>query len=155
MRNEITLTFLLFALLVLISGCMKRGPYVLDTQQPLDLVIQVDFVDARNEDELYDSVTYTQFVICTLDSKQTLAFLEEIQTLDFFIPGYEPSRHLGEIAARLYYSDGSSEFIGNNCSKYFDADFICLDRGIYYPDEESFYELFSKYADSQSLPRRN
>ena len=144
----------IFGLFVLLCSCMERGPYSAPLNQPIDEILKVDLVDGRNEYELFYSESYANTVICTLDSEQMDVFLEGLLTVEFFVPSLEPSRHLGELAARVYYKNGNSDIIGSNCCYYVDSNFKILDRGTYYPNKESFYTLFGRFIDTELMTQR-
>ena len=152
--KRISVYIFVIILVPILCSCMRRGPYPPQLHQSPDQVVKVEFVDGRNETELFKIENYNSFVLYTLEPGQTDSFMDGLLTVEFFIPGWEPSRHLGEIAARIYYKDGSSDLVGNNCNYYFDADFEILDIGVHYPDNESFYALFERYVDPVLLPRR-
>lgn len=141
-------------LLILLCSCMGRGPFSPPLKQTTTDIIKVEFVDGRNEADLFNVDTYSNYVIYTLDTKQTNDFIEGLLTVEFYIPSLEPSRHLGDIAVRIYYKNGNSDLIGSNCNYSVDSNLKILDRGVYYPDEDAFYSLFAKFVDSQLLPRR-
>lgn len=141
-------------LFVALCSCMNRGPYSAPLKQPLDAIIKVDLLDGRNEAELFEADTYASCVIYSLSSSQIPAFVDRLQFVDFYIPSFEPSRHLGEIAVRICYSDGSSDILGSNCNYSIDPNFNVIDKGVYYPDEDAIYALFAEFVDSQLLPHR-
>lgn len=145
--------FIIFCvLLIVLCACMKSGPYPVPLKQSPDAIVKVDLLDGQNETALFEKDTYSNCVIYSLDSSQLPAFIKALQSIEFYRPLLEPSRHLGNIAARIYYADGSSDLIGSNCNYNFDADLNILGRGTSYPDEEAFYAIFSKFIDPQLLP---
>ena len=147
MRKKFALFFLLSILILTLCSCFKRGPYPPKLRQTLDQVVQVDLVDARNERELYKTESYSKYVLYTIPAEETADFMEQLQTVRFYLPGYEPASHLGKVAFRVYYADGSSDYIGSNATYYRDVKNEYAGYSMSHPEQEEFFALFTKYAD--------
>ena len=150
----ILMIFSLF-LLCTLSGCLTSGPYSAPLTQPMENVVNVEFLDGRKEDDLFENINYDDLLIYTLTPEETVAFMEGLQGISFYMPNLEPSRHLGMVAARIYYKDGCSDIIGDNCHYYIGPQFEVLDRGVRFPDEQAFYNLFEQFVDPKLLPKRD
>ena len=102
---------------------------------------------------MFDSNTYDSTILYSLADNECVLFMEELDKVVFYMPLLEPARHLGEIAVRIFYEDGTSDLIGSNCHYYLASNYDISKRGVAYPDEEMFYGLFAQFVDSQLLPR--
>lgn len=140
-------------LLLTMCACYKQGPFPAPIHQPVENIVKVDIVDGRNEPALYHSETYQDYVICSLKPEEIAPFIEELKTIEFFQPGWEPARDLGYLIVWIYYENGNSDVIGIVCNRYFDPELDYLVYGLDYPDEESFYALVEQYVDPTLLPR--
>ena len=153
MKRYILLVFLAAVILLTICSCYQRGPYPAPIHQPLEDIIKIDIVDGRNELELYYRPTYQVNVIYTLKPEEIAPFVEGLQVIEFYKPGFEPARDLGYFGIWIYYKDGNSDLIGTICNKYLDSEGNYLLRGIDNPDDEAFYALVEQYVDPALLPR--
>lgn len=131
----------------------RRGPYPAPIHQSIENVVKVDVVSGLKEEALYNSETYQDCVIYTLEPEEIAPFIEGLQTISFYKPGYEPTRVLGYFAVWIYYKDGNSDLIGTYCHRYYDPDLNSLDYGIDRPEMEPFYALAEQYVDPALLPR--
>lgn len=138
---------------LIISGCYRRGPYPAPIHQPLKDIVKVELVSGLNEMALYSEETYQDCVIYTLEPEEIAPFIERLQSISFYRPGFEPARDLGYFAVWIYYKDGNSDLIGTICNKYFDSNLNYLIYGIDFPDREPFYALAEQYVDAALLPR--
>lgn len=155
MKKCFSLVVLIVILLFTMCSCYHRGPYPAPIHQPLEDIVKVDIVDGRNELALFSSETYQDYVIYTLKPEEIAPFIEELKTIDFYRPGFEPARDLGYFGVWIYYSDGNSDLLGTICNKYLDPNlnYMSRGRGIDYPDSQPFYALVEKYVDPALLPR--
>ena len=155
MKKRLICFAFLCCIAIVLSACLERGPYFVELQKPAEDIVRIDLVDARNEDQLFSKDTYADCVICSLNPTQATEFVEGLQTIEFYASRFfESSRHLGEIAAWIYYDDGSSDLIGSNFSYFFDPDLNIISISVSYPDKDAFYALFAKFVDPQLLPRK-
>ena len=158
-KRKIITNIMLFAgliasILLLTMSCFyRRGPYPAPIHQPIENVVKVDVVSGLKEKALYSSETYQDCVIYTLEPEEFAPFIEGLQSISFYTPGYEPARDLGYFAVWIYYKDGNSDLIGTICNKYYDPNLNHLDYGIDRPDREPFYALAEQYVDPALLPR--
>ena len=95
MKRYFVPIFVLIIILLTMYGCFKMGPYSAPIHQPLEDIVKIDIVDGRNELALYSSETYQDYVIYTLKPEEIAPFMEELKTIDFYQPGFEPDRALG------------------------------------------------------------
>lgn len=153
MKRYFVVILIAVILLLTVSGCYRRGPYPAPIHQQLENVVKVDVVSGLNELALYSSETYQDCVIYTLEPEEIAPFIEGLQSISFYQPGFEPSRDLGYFGVWIYYKDGNSDLIGTICNRYFDPDLNYLDYGIDFPDREPFYALAEQYVDPALLPR--
>ena len=153
MKRYFAVILIAIMLSLTVSGCHRRGPYPAPIHQPLENIVKVDVVSGLNEKALYSSITYQDYLIYTLKPEEIAPFIEGLQSISFYIPGYEPSSDLGFFAVWIYYKDGNSDLIGTICNRYFDPDLNYLIYGIDFPDREAFYALAEQYVDPALLPR--
>jgi len=153
MKRYFVVILIAVSLLLTMSGCYRRGPYPAPIHQEVENVVKVDVVSGLNELALYSSETYQDCVIYTLEPEEIAPFIEGLQSISFYQPGFEPARDLGYFGVWIYYKDGNSDLIGTICNRYFDPDLNYLDYGIDFPDEEPFYALAEQYVDPALLPR--
>ena len=152
MKKCSMLMVLALFLLCTLCGC-HRGPYPVPLSQPLENVVKVDIIDSRKDQGTIDTIIdFDEFVIYTLTPEQMGLFLEELQTVGFYIPMLEPTRQLGEIAVRIHYKDGYSDVIGLIHNEYIDGNQKIIDRGVSYPNRDDFLALVSRYVGAELLP---
>ena len=153
MKRFFALILIALILPLTMSGCFKRGPYPAPIHQPLEDIVKVDVVNALNERALFGKERYQGCIIYTLKPEEIAPFIEGLQSISFYKPGYEPDRNLGYFAVWIYYKNGNSDLIGTINNRYYDPDLYYLDYSISYPDSESFYTLVEQYVDPALLPR--
>ena len=153
MKRYFAVILIAIMLSLTVSGCHRRGPYPAPIHQPLENIVKVDVVSGLNEKALYSSITYQDYLIYTLKPEEIAPFIEGLQSISFYIPGYEPSGALGFFAVWIYYKDGNSDLLGSIGNRYLDSDLKRLASGFYYPDSEAFYALAEQYVDPALLPR--
>ena len=139
---------------LLLCACFTRGPYPAPVSESLENIEKIDLLDGSGVDRKFSNDSYKEVVIYSLEDNEIPAFIKGLVEILFYKPNLEPSRHLGEIAVRIYYKDGTSDLIGSNCHYYLDAESEIIKLGVAFPDEEAFYALFSQFVDSQLLPRK-
>ena len=147
MKKGLIIIYLLILLILTLCSCFKQGPYPPDLRQSSEQVVQVDLVDARSEAELYHAESYSNYVLYTIPPEETAAFMEQLLSVEFYLPGYEPARHLGKVAFRIYYADGSSDYIGSNATYFRNSKNEYAGLNLQHPDQEAFFALFGQYVD--------
>ena len=95
MNRYLVLLAVTVILLLTMCGCYKSGPFPAPIHQTLEDIVKIDLVDGTNELALYNSETYQDYVIYTLKPEEIAPFIEELKTIDFYQPGFEPARDLG------------------------------------------------------------
>ena len=132
---------------ILICGCKTEETiYKASINQPIENITSI---------ELLDSTDFSNpVVLYTLTEDELQPFLEEFLEIPFLANGPPPGTRYGPLAVRLRYEDGYGDIIGIYANWYISPEDEIMSKSYWYhaQNKSDFYDLFSKYVDSDLLP---